>query len=66
MDKCHRCNCLVFHGKCTNKYCVLDYFRKNPNDLVRAEDLVKIIDQIMVEIDNVRSEITRLYDPQCE
>jgi hypothetical protein len=62
MNKCSRCGSIIFNDKCKNAYCALDYFRKNPNDLVRAEDLVKIINQIMIEIENVRSEIASKVD----
>lgn len=46
--------------------CQLDHFRSNPDQLVKAGEFVEIIDQLIRQIDDVRSDIPREYDPQCE
>ena len=46
--------------------CKMDYWDKHPEELVKAGELVEIINYLVRHIDDVRSEIPREYDHQCD
>jgi hypothetical protein len=46
--------------------CKMEYWVEHPDELVKAGDFVAIINHLVQQIDDVRSEIPREYDPQCD
>lgn len=57
---------ILGEGECRCFGCKMDYLRSDPEKPVKAGEFVEIIDQLLRQIEDVRDQIPREYDPQCE